>query len=513
MPEVIRGEYLIADPSRLAEGVTRDGAVVMEGGRIVAAGLWSELRKAYGHLTPLSGPDDRLILPGLVNAHHHGRGISTLAMGIADAPLELWLPSLMLYRGLDLYANTLYAAARMLRSGVTTSIHSHHQGGSIAAFRESVEVPLAAYRDAGVRIAFAVGVSDQHYLAYVRDHELMARLPESFRTEVQRWFGPPNCYIDVDQYLGVFDTLLDRCGREYPLARLMLSPRGFQWASDTLLRRVAEAARRHQTSVQLHFLETFYQRTYVSRNVEASAIEMLDRAGLLGPHVSLAHAVWVSDADLDRLAGTGTTVVANTSSNLRLGSGVIPLAALRERDIDIAIGLDSCTLFEDDDMFKEMRLVGTLHREPGLSAPWPSPYDVLHMATVGGARAAGLEGQIGRLLPGYRADVTILNLQRLRTPYLDSRVDVPALGLSRAHATDVDTVVVDGEVLVRDGTFTRLNMEKIEAELSASCRAGEGERDDARRLFVARLQACLRDVYAGWEPAELHPYYGLNSRR
>jgi 5-methylthioadenosine/S-adenosylhomocysteine deaminase len=498
MPELIRAEFLVADPGLLAEGVIRDGALVMDGGTIVAVGPWSELRATYGALTPLDGPEDRLVLPGLVNAHHHGRGVSTLALGIPDAPLELWLPSLMLYRGLDLYTNTLYAAVRMLRSGVTASIHSHHQGGPMEVFRESIEVPLAAYREAGVRVAFAAGVSDQHYLAYVPDHELMANVPESLRGEVRRWFGRPGCYTDIDDYLTVFGALVERCRREYPLARLMLSPRGLQWASESLLRRIAAAAQRYRTGVQLHFLETLYQRAYVSRSMDMPAVAMLDRVGLLGPHVSLAHAVWVTAADLDRLAETGTTVVTNTSSNLRLGSGVIPLAALRQRGINIAVGLDSCTLFDDDDMLTEMRLIGALHRRPGLDARWPSPYDVLYMATIGGARAAGLEGQIGRLLPGYRADVTVVNLRRLRTPYLDPHADLPALALSCARAPDVETVVVDGEVLVRNGAFTRLDMEKIEAGLRATCRAGEGERNEARRSFVSALQAGLRDLYAGW---------------
>jgi cytosine/adenosine deaminase-related metal-dependent hydrolase len=512
MPQLVRGEYVIADPSAMADGVIPDGAIVIDGARIVAVGPWSRLRDTYGHLESLGGPDDWLVLPGLVNAHHHGRGISTLAMGLPDAPLEVWSPSLTLYRGLDFYTNTLYAAARMLLSGVTTSIHSHYHAGPLTAFRESVQAPLTAYRDAGVRVAFAVGISDQHYLAYVPDHEMTAGMSASLSDDVQRWFAPSHCYVGIADYLAVFDAASEWCRREYPLGRLMLSPRGFQWASETLLGHVAELSRRRKAGVQFHFLETRYQREYVSRNFGASAVEMLNRVGLLGPHVSLAHAVWVSDADLDRLAGTGTTLVTNTSSNLRLGSGVIPFHAVRERGINVAIGLDSLTLAEDDDMFAEMRLLGTLHRRPGLTAPWPSPYEVLQMATVDGARAAGFDGQVGRLIVGYRADVTIVNLRRLRAPYTDPRADVPALALSRARASDVDTVIVDGQVLVRNRALTRINLPEVETKLAATCRAGEDQRDESRRSFVRRLQEHLRGVYAGWDDSPSNRKQGGRKR-
>lgn len=495
---LVRGEYVFADPSAGAGGVIRDGAVVIERGRIAASGPWSEVRRTYGDLEPLGSSENRLVLPGLVNAHHHGRGIGTLAMGIADGPLEVWSPSLMLYRGLDLYTNTLYAVARMLLSGVTTSIHSHYYVGPPDGFRESITIPLAAYRDAGARVGFGVGISDQHYLAYVSDRVLRDGMPAALARDLERWFARSNCYISVDEYMAVFDAVSEWCGREYPLGRLMLSPRGFQWTSEALLRRVADLARERRTGVQLHFLETRYQRTYVSRNLVGSAVEALNRAGLLGPNLSLAHAVWVDEFDADLLAKTGTTLVTNTSSNLRLGSGLIPLRDVLGRGINVAVGLDSLTLTEDEDMFAEMRLLGAVHRRPGLHAPWPSPYQVLEMATVGGARAAGLEGQIGRLRPGYRADVVILDLKRLRGPYVDPRTDVPALALSRARAADVDTVLVDGQVLVRNGALTRIDLREIEARLAEACRAGEEERDHSRRAFVAQLQEFLRGVYAGW---------------
>jgi len=495
--QLIRCEYLIADPDRLSDGVIHDAALVIDGGRIVASGPWSRLKAAYGQLPALGGPDDWLALPGLINAHHHGRGISTLALGIDDAPLEFWLPGLLSSAGLDTYANTAYATARMLRSGVTASVHSHAGGGSPEVYQANIEHLLRAYHDVGVRVTVAMSVADQQLLAYLPDNVLIEQAPEPARAHIARWFDLGRPYVAARDYFSLFDALGERCERQYPRATLMINPRGPQWASDGLLRQVADAARRTGAGVHLHLLETSLQRAAAHRRWQASAVEALDRFGLLGPRTSVAHAVWVDEADVDRLAASGTTVVTNTSSNLRLGSGLAPLHAFRNRGVNVAVGMDSTDLFNDEDMWKEMRLLAAVHRTPAQRSLWLSPYEVLRMATVGGARAALLEGEVGRLLPGYRADVAVVNLRRLRAPYLDPRVDVVGTALSLAQASDVDTVLVDGKVLVRDGALTQLDMDGLAAALAASARAAEPLRQQVATMLPS-LRAYLATVYNGW---------------
>ncbi len=497
--QLVRCEYLIADPDRLSDGVIADAALVIDGGRVAASGPWSRLKAEYGHLPSLGRPDGRLAVPGLVNAHHHGRGLSTLAMGIDDAPLESWLPGLLALAGLDIYANTACAAARMLRSGVTASIHSHAGGGSFDAYEKNVEQTLRAYHDVGVRVALAMSVADQQLLAYLPDRTLIAQAPEPTRAHVARWFALSRPYIEAAEYFTLFDRFLRRCGEggQYRRARVMLNPRGPQWASDDLLRQVAAEARRTGAGVHFHLLETSLQRTVARRRWQTNAVEALDRFGLLGPRTSVAHAVWVDEVDIDRLAASGTSVVTNTSSNLRLGSGLAPLQAFRQRHVNVAIGMDSADLFGDEDMWKEMRLLAAVHRTPAQRGLWLSPYEVLRMATVAGARAALLEGEVGRLLPGYRADVTILNLRRLRAPYLDPGADEVGLALTLAQASDVDTVMVDGDVLVRSGAFTRLDFDALASAVAASARTAEPLRQEVASMLPA-LRAYLDTVYEGW---------------
>ncbi len=512
MPSLIRAEYLVCDPAALARGVIKDGALVIEHGRILAAGPWNELAAEYGALRPIGGPDNWLALPGLINAHHHGRGVSTLMTGVPDGPLELWIPSLILYPNLDVYWNTLYDAACMLRAGITASLQSHSCSGPLPRYRHSVEAALAAYADAGMRVTFAMGQLDQQYLAYLPDSEFIDRLPAAMREELKERFSLADQYIRTDDYFRLFEELREHTGSRYPHSQLILSPGGIQWASEELLQKMVDVARVDRTGIHLHLVETIYQRRYLRRRFNASAIEVLERFGMLGPNVSLAHAIWLTDADLDRLAGTGTSVVTNASSNLRLGSGIFPLQALRDRSIDVAIGIDNNSLNDDEDMLKEMRLIGALHRTPGLSSRWLSPYDVLCMATVGGARAAMLEGQVGRLLPGYRADITILNLSRIRTPYVHPRTDVVALALERAQLQDVDTVMVEGTIQMLGGQFTHIDLLEIQRHLNECGRALESPSQRETQDLLERLKPFLFQVYQGWEPAEYHPFYHVNSR-
>ncbi|MDR7523479.1 MAG: amidohydrolase family protein [Armatimonadota bacterium] len=492
-------KYLIADPDRLRDGVISDAALIIDGGRVLAAGPAWQLQQEFGHLPTFGDPEGWLALPGLVNAHHHGRGLSTVALGIDDAPLEFWLPALLGARHPDIYANTAYAAALMLRAGVTTSIHSHAGGGTAQAYRASVEDALRAYHNVGVRVALAMGIADQQLLAYHPDASLMEEAPKPVRAHVARWFDLARPYIDTGDYFGLFDAIREQCGegRPYPRATVMLNPRGPQWATDDLLEQVGSRARLTGAGVHLHLLETPLQRMAAFRRWQTSAVEALDRLGVLGPRTSVAHAIWLDEADIDRLAATGTTVVTNTSSNLRLGSGLAPLHVFQKRGVHVAIGTDSAGLFADEDMWKEMRLLAAVHRISAQQSQWLSPYDLLRMATVVGARAALLDGQVGRLLPGYRADITILNLKRVRTPYMDPQIDEVGLALSLAQASDVDTVMVDGNELVRGGAFTRLDLAALASALARSARASEPVRREIAEILPA-LRAYLATVYGAW---------------
>ena len=491
MSTLLRADYLVADPSGLEQSVIRDGALVTEGGRVVAVGPWEEIKKRYAQLEPLFAPQDRLVVPGLVNAHHHGRALDTRQAGMADKPLELWLLSFLLYPDGDSYWSTLLCAARMLRGGVTTSLQAHSHPGPLNAYEKNVRRSLDAYRDAGVRVAFAVGFYDQKFLAYEADDAFRARLLDPLRRELLRHFPPQTLYIDSNAYFRLFETLLAE-HRADDRVRLLLNPVGLHWASNALLRRVREARDRLGVGVHLHLLETPYQKAYAARTFNQTPAEVLQAFGLLGGGTSLAHGVWSSARDINLYARTGTTVVTNPSSNLRLGSGSLPSGML-EQNVPLALGTDSMGLFEDD-LLAEITLLGALHRPVGLGSRWLSPYEALRAATVGGAQAATFEN-VGKLLPGYHADVTVIDLKRFREPYLQPQTDLVALALSKARADDVTAVLVGGQVLVEEGRLTQLDLRDVQARFLEGF---DVTRLEEKRLFLDALEPYLHGLYEEW---------------
>ena len=493
-PRLLRADYLVADPSLLEQGVIRDGALVVKQGNVVAAGPWTELKKQYAHLPPLFPPENRLIIPGLVNAHHHGRALDTRQVGMVDKPLELWLPSFVLYPEVDSYWETLLCAARLLQGGVTTSLQAHSHPGPFAAFERNVRRSLEAYRDAGVRTAFAVGLYDQKFLAYETDDRFLKRLPGPLRRELSNHFSLENLYVDTDAYFALFETLLDEYKTD-DTVRLLLNPIGLHWASDTLLRRMQEARDRLGVGLHLHLLETPYQKAYAARMFGQTPAEVLQAFGLLDEHTSLAHAVWSGAKDVELYARTGTTVTTNPSSNLRLGSGLLPLAEMLEQGVSLALGTDSMSLFAEDDLLSELTLLQALHRPAGHTSRWLSPFEALRAATVGGANAAMFGERVGKLLPSYYADLAVLDLKRFREPYLHPGVDIVALALSKARADDVTTVLVNGKVLVEAGRLTRLDLQDLQAQLVHSLKATSfREKQDV----LERLEPYLVRLYKDW---------------
>jgi 5-methylthioadenosine/S-adenosylhomocysteine deaminase len=493
---LIRAAYIIADPTLLEASVIRDGGLVMNEAVVVDVGPWHELEKTYRGLGPVDIPYQSLVIPGLVNAHHHGRGLSTTQIGMVDKPLEQWLPSFILYPPLDPYLDTLYTATQMLKSGVTTSLLSHSDSGPIESYRYRAYRSLEAYRDAGVRVAFALGHYDQHFLTHVADEDFFLGLPTSLATQARQYFDADTLYISSDDYFEVFEQVYHDFNGN-PKARMLLSPCGFHWASAKLQQRMAETAQHYQTQVHLHALETRHQRAYAKQTFAKATARVLGENGLLGTHVSLAHGIYVTPEDIDFIAQTQTMIVTNPSSNLRLGSGLLPLHDLLERSVPLALGMDSMSLFADDDMLGEMCLLQALHRHH--SGKQLSPYQALEMATVQGAKATGFS-HIGKLLPNYQADIAVIDLQRFSTPYLSPEVDLIGLALAQGKATDIHTVFVAGEKLVSRKQLNNFNLAHISALIHNALKVTEDHYARAAKLtFLQDLEAHLVDFYTSFQ--------------
>jgi len=439
---------------------------------------------------------DCLVMPGLVNAHQHGRGLSQVQLGYHDDFLETWIASRRGRGVLDAYAVTRLAAARMLAQGVTCTVHANYSYGS-GDYESELRAQLRAYDEVGIRIAMCVGAMDQGAVVYPPPEAcFMAGLPR----ELREWLSRPGARLyagDAASTICLMDRLLaEFCG--HPRIRLCYGPAGPQWVSDAMWSALARDAARKGLGLHLHALESPAQRAAATELFPEGVFARLEKLGAMTSRTVIAHGVWVEDADLEIMARTGATVVRNPGCNIRMRNGIAPMARYLEHGVRLAIGTDNASMADDEDLLAELRLAGNLAREPRWNAPSsPSAGQLLAMLTVNGSVAAQFAPEVGILEPGHRADLVAISLKRTCSPYLDPDMPLIEAVLARARGSDVRLTMVDGRIVYRDGELPGLDMDEIErAAAAAACRARRPT-DGASRERTAQLDGQLRRHYAG----------------
>lgn len=447
------------------------GEVLIEDGVIVNFGRFGALEDlAGGEILDLG---DAVLMPGFVNAHQHGRGLSQALMGYPDDRLEAW-GNRRRKRGVpEAYPLVKLAALRMLANGVTACLHANWSYGGPLVLE--MQETLRAYDDAGIRAAVMLGVADRGALVYpgaVDEAAFLKSLDPALRAlaETLRTHPYP---ATVDDAAALFDSLaagLPSHGR----VTLGFGPIGPHWVSDNLFAGLAAEARTRGVPLHFHLLESPAQARACAALYPEGTLRRLAALGALGPLASAAHGVFMTPADMAVMADHGTTLVANPGSNLRLANGLPDYAAMRDAGMEIALGGDDCELQDDRDPWAELRLLATAggSRSPvSPAAPWAR--ERLAMATVNGARALG-QPKIGRIAPGRRADIIALDPRPAIGPWRDDSTPLLDVLLARASGRDVRMTMVDGRILYRDGAFPHLGPDALasaEAEAIATVRA------------------------------------------
>jgi 5-methylthioadenosine/S-adenosylhomocysteine deaminase len=228
--------------------------------------------------------------------------------------------------------------------------------------------------------------------------------------------------------------------------RYCFAPRFAISCTRELLQKVAGLARARGVMVHTHASENRTECELVQEESGLRNIAYLDSVGLTGRHVALAHCVHLSVDEIETLKSSGTNVVHCPSSNLKLGSGIAPVAKLLEEGISVSLGADGAACNNRLDMFTEMRTAALLQKV--LHGPEVLPARrVLRMATIDGARALGLDADVGSLERGKKADLAVVRLGRLHTT---PATDVVSALVYSSEVEDVDTVIIDGRLLMRE---------------------------------------------------------------
>jgi cytosine/adenosine deaminase-related metal-dependent hydrolase len=439
-------------------------AVVVEGHRIIDTGDAGALMQRHAGAQHVDGTGC-VLMPALVNSHDHGRGLGTASRGIDDDILETWLLMLRAQPDVSPYLAAALDGLRLARSGVCLTAHSHNPL-SWLNMRDEADATLRGYRDAGVRVAFHLPIVDQNMLVYLDEAGFVGQLPDDVKPIGQSMLS--SAPVSHDAYFEVCEALHKRHHALEGWAQIQVSPAGGQWCSDALIQRCVQFAQRQNTRVQMHLLETFRQRKYAQRTWGRSFVRHLEEIGALGPWLTLAHMVWVDEADLSLLSERGVSIAHNPGSNLRLRSGIAPLNEMHAAGITLGVGLDGHGLDDDQDMLRELRMAHTL---AAMRAELSDAHarklraeDILHMGTASGAAATyGRNAKLGVLQAGALADLTLIDLS---FSVIDLAGDAhlamtPALLLRLASSRHVRDVMVNGEWSVRAGRHVRLDEQAL----------------------------------------------------
>jgi 5-methylthioadenosine/S-adenosylhomocysteine deaminase len=509
---LIRGRYVVARTvGRDGAEVLADAAIFQRDGIIQDVGPYETLGRRHQADEVLGSPD-HVVLPGLVNGHHHV-GLTPFQLGSPDYPLELWFASRLAARSVDPYLDTLYSAFEMLESGITTVQHIHGWRGAPASrVRAMADRILQAYRDVGMRVSYSYMLRDQNRFVYEADEAFARRLPPDLAPEVNAWLRGQS--IPVADQLDLFRSLWEAHGRNAgDRVRIQLAPANFHWCSDAALEALRDCSARHGVGMHMHLNETAYQREYARRRTGGTAASHLDRLGLLGPRLTLGHGVWLSEPDIERVAERRVMICSNPSSNLRLRSGIAPVNRFLAAGVRVALGIDEAGINDDRDMLQEMRLALRLHRVPGMDDDVPTSAQVFRMATEDGAATTPFGDTIGTLAVGRAADLVLVPWRQIAHPYLEPDTPVLDAVVLRARAAAIDTVIVGGDVVLRDGRVTRVDKSAVLEELAASLRSALTPDEEHRRRLSRALVPHVRRFYQGWlDPETFDPFYRQSSR-
>jgi len=430
-------------------------------------------------------------MPALVNAHDHGYGVRTLAFGALDDALEPWIAGLRLRPMVDPYLECLVAFARMAEAGIGATMHCHNSQNAERLVEEAAGVVRAA-REVGIRLALSCPILDRNAWVYGGPEALRPFLDQADWQSLAP--SIPRHAPAEDQLARVEAVAAAHAG---PGVNVQYGPIGPQWCADRTLALIAEASAQTGRRVHMHLLESRRQRAWLDRTYPQGIVRFLDQIGLLSPRLAVAHGVWLRKDECALLAERGVTVVSNPSANLRLRSGVAPLADLLAAGTPVAFGLDGTALDDDQDLLRELRLARLLHGGTGLAAGL-GPERLWQAALIEGARVIDGASDRGVLAPGMAADILLLDYARMASDVLDETAAVNEILLARASARHVQGLIVGGREIMRDGALLTVDRASAERELLLKARADWSGRDDERRSAFA-LQQAIRRCYQALE--------------
>lgn len=363
-------------------------------------------------------------LPGFINLHNHV-SMSLMRSYADDMPLMPWLndkiwPFEAKLNGEDIYLGAKLGIAEMLLGGTTTFVDMYWHSDRVAD----------AVSEMGIRGVVCPTFVGANY--------------DNFELEAIR--------------------MAEKYGSKKGRIQIMLAPHAAYTCPPDTLKKALKIADRYGLGIQIHVSETLDEQRMIREQYGKTPVAHLRDVGLFERPVLAAHCVYVDEVDMEIMARCGVSVAHNPQSNMKLASGIAPVSRMLEAGINVGIGTDGPSSNNDLDMWEELRTASLLQKVATLNPCALTAYQTLRMATVHGAKAIGREGELGVIAPGALADLMLVDMRR---PHLSPQNDLIANLVYCGKASDVDTVIVDGQMVVKEHQLLTADVRTL------CCEAGE----------------------------------------
>jgi len=416
-----------------------------------------------------------LLHPGLVNAHTHAHG--NLAKGMGD----LWTLELLLTAGPWISGNrnqeerhlsAKLGAVEMVLKGCTAAYDLPLEWP--APTLPGLEAVGRGYADVGMRAVVAPMVADRSFFEAIPG--LLDALPAELQKAVEVLRPAPWETSIANMQAALKGWTLDR-----EQVGLGIAPTIPHHCSDAFIRACADLARAHGVGLHSHVAESKVQAIVGLQRYGKTLTAHLDDLGVLGPHFTVAHGVWLDDDDMRRLGDHGSSVAHNPGSNMRLGNGFADMQNMLARRVNVGIGTDGANCSDNQNVYEALRLAALVSkgRTPDIER-WVTTEQAALAVTEGGARALGFEGRLGRLAAGYKADIVFLDLGHPNWIPLNDPTN------QLVHTEDggaVRDVMIGGRMVVKDRRVTTVDLAALRRDAEAARRRLSEVNAPAKALY------------------------------
>jgi 5-methylthioadenosine/S-adenosylhomocysteine deaminase len=412
--------------------VIKDGAIVIENDRIIDVGLSDQVCKKHRGIDIVIDGKGKAILPGFINAHTHLYQVLLKSIPY-DLAFPIWssrfiYPIGMVLTEQDCYTSAFLGCIEMLSTGTTfcaDNLYFHVSWNNVRGIAKAIE-------DSGIRANIALGFCDKGVPEPLKIPTSTAL--NQFEKFFREWHGKANGRIQV-----------------------MIGMPGFGTCSDEALLRTKEFSKRNKLNYMIHSSGTIDNVNKAIADYGKRELEHFYDLRLLDESTSIIHSVWLSEKELELIKKSNSSIIHAPICNMFLAYGIAPIERMVSMGINVALGTDGLASYTQD-MFQVLRAAGLLQKIHTLNAESLGAYKLLEMATINGAKALGLESEIGSIEVGKKADVIIVGLEK---PHMYPLHNIIPLLAYSAIGLDVETVIVDGKIIIENKLFKTIDKDKV----------------------------------------------------